>query len=222
MELNKYIDHTKLGFYVSKKDITKLCEEAVRYGFKSVCVNPIYVKLAKKLLLGSKVLVCTVIGFPHGTHTTKVKVFEAKDAIKNGADEIDMVINVDFLKEKRSNSKLLKEISSVKKAVGNHTLKVILETSVLTDSEIVRGCLISSAAKADFVKTSTGFGSVGATKEVVRLMVATVPQMQVKASGGIRNTADAHEYIKLGATRIGTSNGVAIVEGEENNANTTY
>ena len=212
MEFNKYIDHTLLKPNALDKDIEKICNEAIQYNFKSVCVNPGYVKLAKRILLNSGVLVCTVIGFPLGATTTKAKVEETKSAINDGADEIDMVINISRTKE-HDYQYLEKEISAVKKACGERTLKVILETCLLSDDEIVAACLASKNAGANFVKTSTGFSTGGATVHAVTLMRQTVgPEMGVKASGGVHNFQEAMAMITAGATRIGASSGVAIMK----------
>lgn len=216
MNLSKYIDHTKLGPTVTAKEIKKLCLEAMEYNFKSVCVDPIYVKLAKELLIGSDVLVCTVVGFPAGTQTTKIKYLEASEAILDGADEIDMVINQNALKNGDFDY-VLREIKELKAAVGKRTLKVILETCNLTKEEIVKAALLAKEANADFVKTSTGFSKGGATLEDIQLMRKTVgPQMGVKASGGVRTYEDAIKMINAGATRIGASSGVNIVTHQEN------
>lgn len=212
MEFNKYIDHTLLKANALDKDITKLCEEAKQYHFKSVCVNPSYVTFAHNLLKDSDVLVCTVIGFPLGATTTKAKVEETKSAIADGADEIDMVINVSRAKE-HDYQYLEKEISAVRKVCVGKTLKVILETCLLTEDEIVAACLASKNSGADFVKTSTGFSTGGATIAAVKLMRETVgPEMGVKASGGIHNFQEAMAMITAGATRIGASSGIAIMK----------
>ena len=226
MKLNKYIDSTKLGFLVTKEDIDKLIADAINYQFMSVCVNPIYVKYAKEKLKGSGVLVCTVIGFPHGTHLPAVKAYEAKQAVECGADELDMVINVKALKEK-DDEMILDEIQRVVHEAGGRCVKVILETCLLTPEEIVRGTLIAMQSKATYVKTSTGFSSSGASVEAVKLMLDTAGgNILVKASGGIRSYEDAIKFINLGASRIGTSNGVAIMNGptggNANDSNTTY
>lgn len=211
--MNKLIDHTKLGSNVTYKDIDKLIEEANHYGFMSVCVDPIYVAYAKKRV--NDVLVCTVIGFPHGTQKTAVKVLETKEAINDGADEIDMVLNQNALKNKDYDL-VLEEIKAIKAACGDKTLKVIIETSNLTDDEKIKACELSKAAKADFVKTSTGFHKGGATLEDVMLMRKVVgPHMGVKASGGVRTYDDAKKMVIAGATRIGTSNGVSIISKEK-------
>jgi len=224
MEINKYIDHTKLGANISKEQIDKLIDEALKYNFKSVCVNPIWVSYAKEKLIKSDVLVCTVIGFPHGTHTAAIKMQEAIDAVANGADEIDMVINIANLKQKKL-SELKNEINDVVLVSGNKCVKVIIETCYLTKDEIVDACKIAVEAGASFVKTSTGFGTGGATVEDVSLMSKTVgKEVEVKASGGIRTYEDALRMISAGATRIGTSNGVEIILKKENrnDTNTTY
>jgi len=224
LELNKYIDHTKLGANVSKTQIDQLIEEAKKYNFKSVCVNPIWVKYAKEQLKGTDVLVCTVIGFPHGTHTAIVKTQETLDAVINGADEIDMVINVSALKSGDYET-ILDEIRGVVVSAGDLVVKVIIETCYLTNEEIVKACELSVEAGAAFVKTSTGFGTAGATVEHVTLMKKTVKdEALVKASGGVRTYEDAVKMINAGASRIGTSNGVDIVLKKEknNDTNTTY
>ena len=209
------IDHTLLKANATQEEIGKLCEEARKYRFASVCVNPGYVALASRLLRGSNVMVCTVIGFPLGSTTPTVKAIEARDAIANGADEIDMVINIGALKS--GNDQLVQDdIKAVRDATRGKTLKVILETSYLTKDEKVRACKMSKIAQADFVKTSTGFGSGGATPEDIALMRETVgPEMGVKASGGIKNAEVAAAMIKAGATRLGTSASIAIVSGGE-------
>ncbi|MEO0092036.1 MAG: deoxyribose-phosphate aldolase [candidate division WOR-3 bacterium] len=213
--LNKYIDHTLLKPEASEKDIKKLCDEAKQYNFATVFVNPSYVKLASKLLKGSKVKVGCAIGFPLGATTTEVKVLEALQAIKNGADEIDMVINIGAVKSK--NYKFVEDdIKSVVKAVKPIGVKTILETCLLTDEEKVKVAKIAKRAGAKFVKTSTGFSTGGATIEDIKLLRKTVgKKMGVKASGGIRDYKTAIAMIKAGANRIGTSAGVQIIEGEK-------
>ncbi len=201
-----------------------MCNEAIKYDFKSVCVTPVNVSLCAKLLAKSDVLVCTVIGFPHGSQTTNTKELETLEAVYNGANEIDMVINVSELKQNHEVSKkhyVYKEIKRLRSVTKGLTLKVILETGLLTDEEVVVGCKLAKLAGADFVKTSTGYSGVGATENAVSIMVANADGMSVKASGGIRSYADAKKYIDLGVKRIGTSAGVAIMEGEEN-VNTSY
>ncbi len=213
MELNKYIDHTYLKAFGGKEVIEKLCKEARENNFMSVCVNPCNVKYAKELLEGSDVLVCTVIGFPLGQNTTEVKAYETADAIKNGAKECDMVINVAKLKDKDYDY-VESEIRVLKNICGKLTLKVIIETCYLTKEEIEKACELSVKAGADFVKTSTGFGTGGALVEDVKLMADTVGnKAYVKASGGVKTYEDAMKMIDAGASRIGTSNGIEIVKG---------
>lgn len=214
MNLAKYIDHTLLKPQAAKQDIQTLCQEARQYGFFSVCVNPYWVSFCKEQLKGSDVKVCTVIGFPLGANTTEIKVLEAKDALKNGADELDMVVNLGAVKS-GDWSLVLSDIQAVRNAAENFTLKVIIETSVLTEEEKVKLCQLCTQAGADFVKTSTGFTGGGATEEDVKLMRAHVaPTMQVKASGGVRTREDFDKMVAAGATRIGASAGVKIIEGK--------
>lgn len=211
-----YIDHTILAADATRADIERICAEAVKYHFKSVCVNPIWVSTVTEALAGSGVLTCSVIGFPFGATTTASKVFEARGAIADGAKEIDMVINIAAAKA-GDETGLIADISAIADAVheGGAILKVIIETSLLTDEEKVLACRASVAAGADFVKTSTGFAGGGATLEDVALMRATVgPELGVKASGGVRSLETARAMIAAGATRLGSSSGVAIVEGE--------
>lgn len=214
MNLNKYIEHTLLKQDATKAEITKLLDEAIQYDFLGVCVNPCNVKYAKEYLKNSAVKVVTVIGFPLGQNTKEVKILETIDAIKNGADEIDMVINVGLLKDKAYGA-IVDEISAIKGACLGHNLKVILETDLLTQDEIKKACELCIEAKADLVKTSTGFvkNGVGAKAEDVALMFNTVKDagMQVKASGGIRDKEAALKMIEAGAVRLGTSSGVKIV-----------
>jgi deoxyribose-phosphate aldolase len=210
MDKNKYIDHTLLKAYAKEQDIYYLCNEAKEYNFKSVCVNPDFVSYAKEQLKGSDVLVCTVIGFPLGANTTKTKVFEAIDAINNGADEVDMVINISKVKD-QDYDYVYNEIKEIKEAVKNHTLKVIIETCYLTAEEIKKVSLIVKEAKADFVKTSTGFGTGGATVENVKLIKEAVGNFDIKASGGIKTKEDFEKMVEAGATRIGTSNGKNLI-----------
>ena len=224
MKVNKYIDHTILGPTVSKQDIERIVNEAIKYQFMSVCVNPIWVKYAKELLNDSDVLVATVVGFPHGTHNAEVKAFETEVAIKDGADEIDMVINVAELKAGNDNY-ILDEIKEVVKAAQGKTVKVIIETCYLTKEEIVRASKLVVKAKAHFVKTSTGFGTGGATVEDIELIDITVKgKAEIKASGGIRTYQDAILMIEAGATRLGASKGVEIMEGvdDDGKSNTSY
>lgn len=212
-EMAKMIDHTILGATVTSDQVKEKCEQAKKYNFASVCVNPEYVKLVSTELAGTPVKVCTVIGFPLGFNLTDVKVKEVEEAIKQGADELDMVIKLGALKE--GNMDLVtKDIESVVKASGNKLVKVIIETCYLTDEEKIEACKAAKKSGADFVKTSTGFGSGGATKEDIKLMRETVgEEMGVKASGGIRSLSDAKKMIEAGATRIGASSGVKIIEG---------
>ncbi|CAH0300620.1 deoxyribose-phosphate aldolase [Peribacillus simplex] len=208
------IDHTLLKADATKEQIKVLCEEAREYNFASVCVNPTWVKYASELLEGSEVKVCTVIGFPLGATTPETKAFETKDAISNGAHEVDMVINIGALKDK-DDELVERDIRAVVAAsTGKALSKVIIETSLLTDEEKVRACELAVKAGTDYVKTSTGFSTGGATVEDITLMRKTVgPDIGVKASGGVRNTSDAQKVIEAGATRIGASAGVSIVKG---------
>ena len=212
MGLNKYIDHTILKATASSSDIKKLCEEAIEHEFYSVCVNGCYVSDAKHLLQGTDVKVAAVVGFPLGAMTTAAKVFEAKEAVENGASEIDMVINIAKLKDGEFEF-VENEIRQIKEAIGDNVLKVIIETCYLTDEEKVKACELSLVAKADFVKTSTGFGTGGATYEDVKLMKSVVgDNAKVKASGGVRDKETAQKYVNLGAERLGTSSGIEIVK----------
>jgi deoxyribose-phosphate aldolase len=211
--LAKYIDHTLLKQDATFSQVETLCHEAKQYDFMSVCIQPHFVKFVKPLLVESSVKICTVIGFPLGQSSRETKVFETKQAIQDGADEIDMVINLSLLKAGKFHELYL-EIADIKHACQNRILKVILETSLLTDQDIIKACQIAKEAKANFVKTSTGFANGGATTAAVRLMKQTVGQdLEVKASGGIRSLADMQAMIEAGATRIGTSSGVAIMQG---------
>lgn len=224
MNLNKMIDHTKLGANVSLAHIDQLILEAKAYDFKSVCVNPIWVTYAKEKLASTDVLVCTVIGFPHGTHKPNIKKIEAEQAVIDGADELDMVINVYALKSGDDES-IVNDIKGVVEAGQGRTVKVILETCYLSTDEIERACKLALKAGAHFVKTSTGFGTGGAKVEDVKLMKKVVgSHAEVKASGGVRTYQDALIMIEAGATRIGTSNGVDIVNQrrENNDSNTSY
>ena len=212
MELNKYIDHTILKATASQKDIEKLCAEATEHKFYSVCVNGCHVKDAKKYLEGTDVKVAAVVGFPLGAMTTAAKVFEAKEAIENGASEIDMVINVAKLQDGEYGY-IEEEIRQIKEAIGKNVLKVIIETCYLSDEEKVKACELSLKAKADFVKTSTGFGTGGATFEDVKLMKSVVGNTaKVKASGGVKDKETAEKYVELGAERLGTSSGIEIIK----------
>lgn len=214
--LAKYIDHTLLKADATQEQIVKLCEEAREYRFASVCVNSGYVPLAAKELSGSGVKTCCVIGFPLGAASTEAKVQETIDSIKNGADEVDMVINVGAVKSKDWPSVKTDIENVVLAAHGKALVKVIIETCLLTDEEKVKACAIAKMAGADFVKTSTGFSTGGATAADVKLMRKTVgADMGVKASGGVRDYKTARQMIEAGATRIGTSNGISIVKGTE-------
>ena len=214
MKLNKYIDHTLLKQDATVEQINRLLSEAKDYDFASVCVNPCWVAHAKSGLETTDVKVCTVVGFPLGATTSAVKSFETKEAIQNGADEIDMVINVGALKSGYVDL-VESDIRAVVEASGDKLVKVIIETCLLTDEEKVLACQLAQKAGADFVKTSTGFSTGGATLPDVQLMRQTVgADMGVKAAGGARSYADAVAFVEAGATRIGTSSGVAILKGE--------
>ena len=215
MNLNKYIDHTLLKPESTTTQILKLCDEAKKYDFASVCVNPTHIALCSKALQGSDVKVCTVIGFPLGANTSACKAFETKDAILNGAQEIDMVLNIGALIE--GNYELVKQdIKAVHDAANGTLVKVIFETCLLTDEQIVKACQICMEVGVEYVKTSTGFNKSGATFEVVKLMSDTVKDVcKVKAAGGVRSYADAVKMVnECGASRLGTSSGVAIMEGQ--------
>ncbi|MDS9471022.1 deoxyribose-phosphate aldolase [Sporosarcina pasteurii] len=210
----KYIDHTLLKADAKKDAIIDLCNEAKMYSFASVCVNPTWVKTAAELLEGTPVKVCTVIGFPLGTSTTETKAFETKNAIQNGATEIDMVVNIGALRG--GDDELVKrDIQAVVEAAADNAIvKVIIETSLLTDAEKRTACELAVVAGVDFVKTSTGFSTGGATVEDVKLMRGVVgPELGVKASGGVRSFEDMEQMIEAGATRIGASSGVQIMNG---------
>ncbi len=214
MKLNKYIDHTLLKADCTDKEIKTLCEEAIKYDFYSVCVNSCHVQQCNELLKHSEVKIATVVGFPLGAMSTASKVFEAEDACKNGASEIDMVINIGKLKS-GDYTYVENDIHSVCETAKLHgsIVKVIIETCLLTKDEITQVCEIATKAGAHFVKTSTGFSTDGATAENVKLIRASIPKfMQVKASGGIRNYEKAVEMIEAGADRIGTSSGVKIMK----------
>ena len=214
MDLSGYIDHTNLNRKATKEEITKLCNEAIQYGFASVCVHPYYVPLAREILNGSRVKVCTVIGFPLGMNTMSVKVYETKEAIKDGADEIDMVINVAALKNKDYDY-VKEEIEEIRDAIDGNTLKVIIETCLLTEEEIVKMTEICNETFVNFIKTSTGFSEYGARVEDVELMNKHKGEvLEIKASGGIRDYETAKAFIEEGATRIGTSSGIKIMEGK--------
>ena len=216
MKVNKLIDHTILKAFATEEEVLKLCAEAKEYDFKSVCVNPVNVALAKKALEGSNVLVCTVVGFPLGANTKEIKALETLDAIKNGADEIDMVINIGKAKE-HDFEYIEDEIKCVVTASAGKTTKVIIETCYLSDEEKVECCKAAKAAGATFVKTSTGFGTGGATASDIKLMRETVgAEMGVKASGGVRSFDDVKLMVENGATRIGASSGIQIMKDASN------
>ncbi|TKC18341.1 deoxyribose-phosphate aldolase [Robertmurraya kyonggiensis] len=217
--LAKFIDHTMLKAEATKEQILTLVEEAKEYNFASVCVNPTWVKLAASELKNTSVDVCTVIGFPLGATTSEVKAFETKNAIENGATEVDMVINIGALKDK-DYALVEEDIKAVvNEAKGKALTKVIIETSLLTNEEKVKACELAVSAGADFVKTSTGFSTGGATVEDIALMRKTVgPDIGVKASGGVRSLADTEAMIKAGATRIGASSGKEIINGQVSNS----
>ena len=211
MKINKYIDHTLLKATATKNQIKMLCNEAIKYNFYAVCVHGCYVTLAKEILINTDIKIAAVIGFPLGAMTTKAKVFEAKNCIENGASEIDMVINVGKLLDKEYDF-VENEIKLIKEIIGNNTLKVILENCYLTDEKIKIACQLAVKAGADFVKTSTGFGTNGATFKDVELMKNTVnDNAQIKAAGGIKDIETAIQFIEMGVTRLGTSSGVLLV-----------
>ena len=214
-ELAKYIDHTVLYAYTTRETIARFCDEAMKYHFAAVCFNPIHVAFAKQRLAGSNVKVATVIGFPLGANTPVVKAFETKDAIANGVDEVDMVINIGRLKNGEYDA-VREDIRAVKQAVGDKILKVIIETCLLTDDEKRRMCDIVCEAGADYIKTSTGFSTAGATFHDVELMVKGVHgRCKVKAAGGISTVDDMEKFLALGADRLGTSRAVKILNGEQ-------
>ena len=211
MELNKYIDHTNLKPTATIRDIEKLCDEAVKYKFASVCIQPYYVPLAHELLKDTNVNVCTVIGFPLGQNTTSTKAYEAIEAINNGADEIDMVINIAALKN-NDYDYVKEEIEEIRDSIDGKTLKVIIETCYLTDNEIIKMTEICNETFVNFIKTSTGFGTRGASINDLKLINKSRNEiLEIKASGGIKNYQDANKFIEEGATRIGTSHGVEIM-----------
>ena len=213
-EILSKVDHTLLTQTATWNEIKLICDDGVKYGCASVCIPPSFVKKASEYVEG-KIKICTVIGFPNGYNTTAVKCFEAKTAIDEGADEIDMVINIGMLKEKRFDD-LLFEIKSIKETCGDKILKVIIETCLLTEEEKVKMCQIVSASGADFIKTSTGFSVSGATREDIALFSSNVElHLAIKAAGGIASLQDAEDMIKLGATRLGTSRIVKIIKNEE-------
>ena len=214
MELSRYIDHTNLKLDATLKDIEKLCNEALEYGFASVCVHPYYVPLASKLLKNSSIAVCTVVGFPLGCNTMSVKEYEAIDAINNGAAEIDMVINLAALKNKAYDY-IKKEIETVRDSIGGHVLKVIIETCYLNEDEIIKLTEICNDTFVNFIKTSTGFGTRGASVDDISIINSHKNEvLEIKASGGIKTKKQMIDMIEAGATRIGTSHGVEIMKGD--------
>ncbi len=221
-QIAKIIDHTVLKATTTEQEVVKICQEAKEYGFFSVCINPTHIELAKKELENSDVKVCTVIGFPLGANTKEVKAFETRDAISKGADEVDMVINIGALKDKKYDL-VYEDIKAVVDAANKEALvKVIIETCYLTEEEKVKACELAVKAGTDFVKTSTGFGTGGSTPEDISLMRKTVgPDIGVKASGGVRCEKDAIAVTESGASRIGASASIAIVTGD-NDSKSNY
>lgn len=218
-DIFKTVDHTLLTQGATWAEIKEICDDAVTYGAASVCIPPSYVKRAWDYLEG-KVPVCTVIGFPNGYNTTAAKVFETEDALENGADEIDMVINIGDLKDRRCD-RILEEIRSIKAVCGEHVLKVIIETCLLTEEEKIEMCRLVTEAGADFIKTSTGFSTAGATFEDIALFSRHIgPQVKMKAAGGISSFEDAERFMELGAARLGTSRIVKLAKAEEDNGDT--
>ena len=217
MKINEILskcDHTLLAQGATWADIKAICDDGMKYGTASVCIPASHVKEAKEYV-GDKLAICTVIGFPNGYSTTATKVFETSDAVKNGVDEIDMVINVGWLKDKKYDE-ILNEINEIKNACNGKLLKVIIETCLLTDDEKIKMCEIVSNSNADFIKTSTGFSTAGATKEDIKLFAKyTTNGKKIKAAGGISSIEDAEDFINLGASRLGTSRIVKIVKNEQ-------
>ena len=213
-EILKHVDHTLLAQGATWDEIRKICDDAIEYGTASVCIPPSYVKQAKEYV-GDKMAVCTVIGFPNGYSTTKTKEFETKDALANGADEIDMVINIGWVKDKKYDL-VEDEIRTLKAACKDKILKVIIETCLLTEEEKIRMCEAVTKAGADYIKTSTGFSTAGATFEDIKLFSEHIgPDVKMKAAGGISSLADAERFLELGADRLGTSRIVKLVRNEE-------
>lgn len=213
-EILSTVDHTLLTQTATWAEIQQICDDAMKYGTASVCIPASYVKRAKGYV-GDKMAVCTVIGFPNGYSTTATKVFEAKDAILNGADEIDMVINIGYVKDSQYDLQL-DEIRQVKAACGDHILKVIIETCLLTQEEKIKMCEVVTSSGADFIKTSTGFSTAGATFDDVALLAKHIgPGVRIKAAGGIKTLDDAEQFISLGASRLGTSRIIKIIKNEE-------
>jgi len=219
MNIAKYIDHTLLKATATTKDIEQLCIESINYQFHSVCINPCYIDFCKNILASSNINIATVIGFPLGAMQAKSKLHEAEQAIKIGANEIDMVLNIGFLKSNLY-QEVEDEITAIKKAIGKNTLKVIIETCYLTKEEKITATKIVLNSGADFIKTSTGFGTGGATFEDILLFKEIAGNnLKIKASGGIKDVETAMKYISLGVSRIGTSSGVDIVQGKISNSN---
>ncbi len=213
-EILSKVDHTLLSQSATWEEIKAICDDGIKYGCASVCIPPSYVKMAKEYV-GNSLKICTVIGFPNGYNTTAVKCFEAAEAVKEGAAEIDMVINIGMLKDKKYDD-ILSEIKAVKESCDGKLLKVIIETCLLTDEEKIRMCEIVSESGADYIKTSTGFSTGGATREDIALFNANVkPHLNIKAAGGIASLEDAEDMLSLGANRLGTSRIVKIVKNEE-------
>lgn len=212
-EICNKVDHTLLTPKATWEEIRRICEDAIAYNTASVCIPPSYVKLVKENF-GDKLKICTVIGFPNGYNTTNVKVFETEEAIFNGADEIDMVINIGWLKDKQYD-KILNEIKAIKEKCGEKTLKVIIETCFLEDDEKIKMCQIINESGADFIKTSTGFGGGGATFEDIKLFSKHINKnVKMKAAGGISSLEDAEKFIELGASRLGTSKIIKLIKGD--------
>ncbi len=213
-EILKYVDHTLLTQTATWEEIKQICDDGMAFGTASVCIPPSYVKQAKEYV-GDKLAICTVIGFPNGYNTTAVKEFETKEALKEGASEIDMVINIGWLKDKKYDA-IREEIKTLKAACGKNILKVIIETCLLTDEEKVKMCQLVTEAGADFIKTSTGFSKAGATFEDIALFAQNVGNgVQMKAAGGISSLDDAKKFLSLGATRLGTSRIVKLMKGQQ-------
>ncbi len=215
------VDHTLLKQESTWEQIREICDDGMKYGTASVCIPPSFVKQAKEYV-GDRLAICTVIGFPNGYNTTAVKCFETEDAVKNGADEIDMVINIGWVKDRKWDA-ILEEIKEIKKSCNGKLLKVIIETCLLTDEEKVKMCEIVSVSGAEYIKTSTGFSTAGATREDVALFAANVrPGLKMKAAGGISSLDDAKDFIELGAERLGTSRIVKIVKSDDVNDGENY
>ncbi|MBR3965095.1 MAG: deoxyribose-phosphate aldolase [Clostridia bacterium] len=212
-EILRYVDHTLLSPTATEAEILAICDDGIKYNTASVCIPASFVRTAADYVKG-KIAICTVIGFPNGYTTTAAKCFEAADAIQNGADEIDMVVNLTLVRDGKFDE-VRDEIAAVKKVCGDKILKVIIETCLLTDEEKIKMCAVVAEAGADFIKTSTGFSKGGATREDVALMAANCPpDLKIKAAGGIRSFADAEDFISLGATRLGTSALVKLMKAE--------